>query len=161
MTLSLIDTSIFLCLAFEDPGYQHCGGLLDEAFRGDFTPLISALQLTELYTPFLRVGDHQGLRKMKQEIAKLEPMVRNVNEEIAEKAAEYRFTVRTPDGKWLALADAIILSTAIAERAETLYTIDTDFAKVQQIKVMAPKMEMKSWIKQYGTPRQQEILHLL
>jgi len=151
VTLCLIDTGIFLCLAFEDPGYQHCGKLLDEAFKGDITPLLSSIQLTELYTPFLRAKDTVGLQKMKQEIIKLEPSIRNVDEEIAMKAAEYRSTIQTPDGKWLALADSIILATSILEEAEILYTIDTNFANVKEIRVKAPQMELKNWAKQYGS----------
>jgi len=149
LTLCLIDTGIFLCLAFEDPGYQHCGKLLDEAFKGDIIPLLSAIQLTELYTPFERAKDFTGLQKMKQEITKLEPKIRNVDQEIAEKAAEYRSTIQTPDKKWLALADSTILATSILEEAEVLYTTDTNFATVKQIKVKAPQMELEDWVKQY------------
>lgn len=159
MTLCLIDTGVFLCLAFDDPGYQHCGKLLDRAFRGDFTTLLSSVQLTELYTPFLRAGDSTGLQKMKQEIIKLQPRIRNVDREIAEKAAEYRSTVQTLDGRWLALADSVIVATSIIEGAEVLYTIDVNFANVEQIKVEAPEMEIRDWVKRYGTERQRKILH--
>lgn len=153
MTLCLIDTGIFLCLAFEDPGYQHCGKLLDKAFKGLITPLLSSIQLTELFTPFLRANDLKGLQKMKQEINKLEPRIRNVDKEIAEKAAEYRSTIQTPDGKWLALADSIILATSTLEEAEILYTIDTDFANVKEVKIKAPEMELKDWVKQYRSKK--------
>lgn len=90
---------------------------------------------------------------MKHEIAKLQPKVRNVDEEIAEKAAEYRSTIRTFNGRWLALADSIILATSILEGAETLYTIDLNFANVKEIKVKAPEMELKDWIKQYRSEK--------
>lgn len=153
MTLCLIDTGIFLCLAFEDPGYQQCGKLLDKAFKGDITPLLSSIQLTELYTPFLRANDLKGLQKMKQEVIKLEPRTRNVDKEIAEKAAEYRSTIKTPHGKWLALADSIILATSTLEGAEILYTIDTNFANVEDIKVKAPEMELKDWTKKYESKK--------
>jgi predicted nucleic acid-binding protein len=159
--LCLVDTGVFLCLAFEDSGYQQCGMLLDKAFRGDFTLLLSSIQLTELYTPFLRAKDLKGLQKLKREILKLKPRVRNVDREIAEKAAEYRSTVQTPDGKWLALADSVILATSIAEKAEILYTLDTDFAEVKHVKVKAPEMEMSEWVRRYGTPKQRKTLHLL
>lgn len=161
MTLCLVDTTIFLCLAFEDLGYQHCGELLDRAFRGELALLISSIQLAELYTPFLRAEDRSGLRKMKEEIVNLEPKIRSVDEEVAEKAAEYRSTVRTPEGDWLALADSIILATSVVERARVLYTIDTDFAKVEQITVKAPRMEMREWVERYGTSKQRRISHLL
>jgi len=75
---------------------------------------------------------------MRQEIVKLEPRIRNVDREIAEKAAEY-------SQRWLALANSIILATSIIEKAETLYTIDIDFTKVEQIKVKAPQMDIKDW----------------
>jgi hypothetical protein len=61
-----------------------------------------------------------------------------VDKEIAEKAAECRSKIRMPDGKWLALADSIILATSILEGAEILYTIDTNFANVEEVKVKAP-----------------------
>jgi len=153
LTLCLIDTGIFLCLAFEDPGYQHCGKLLDKAFKGEITPLLSSIQLTELYTPFLGAKDSTGLQKMKQEITKLGLRIRSVDTEIAGKAAEYRSTIQTPEGKWLALADSIILATSILEGAEIFYTIDTDFANVREIKVKAPEMELKDWVKQYESKK--------
>jgi hypothetical protein len=90
---------------------------------------------------------------MKLEVIKLEPRIRNVDKEIAEKAAEYRSTIQTPHGKWLALADSIILATSTLEAAEILYTIDTNFANVEGIKVKAPEMELKEWIKQYGSKK--------
>ncbi len=160
MRLCLIDTGIFLCLAFEDAGYQQCGELLDQAYKGDFGILMSSLQLTELFTPFLRAGDSEGLRAIKHEIAKLEPKIRNVDREIAQKAAELRSSIRTSDGNWLALADSIILSTAILEQAETLYTIDPDFLNAQEVQVMAPQMKIQDWIKLYGTTKQRKTLHL-
>ena len=156
MTLCLIDTNIFLCLAFEDPGYQHCGKLLDQAFKGDFTLLLSSVQITELLTPFYRARDHVGLEKMKKEIIKLEPKVRNVDQQIAEKAAQYRSTVKTPNGGWLALADSIILATAVLEKAKILYTIDTDFLNIKEIKIKAPGMKITDWMKQYGSPKRSD-----
>jgi predicted nucleic acid-binding protein len=159
LTLCLIDTGIFLCLAFEDPGYEHCGKLLDKAFKGEITPLLSSIQLTELYTPFLRANDLTGLQKMRQEVIKLEPKIRNVDREVAEKAAEYRSTIKTPDGNWLALSDSIILATSTLEAAETLYTIDPNFANVEEIKVKAPEMELREWIKQYGSRSDRTLLY--
>ena len=159
--LHLIDTNIFLCLAFEDPGHVHCGKLLDRAFKGEYKPLLSSIQITEIYTPFLRAEDTQGLEMMKREIAKLQPKIRNVDQEIAELAAELRSTVRTPEGRWIALADSIILATATTEEAETLYTIDADFANVKEIIVEAPEMELRDWIEQYGTERQKEVIRHL
>jgi len=87
---------------------------------------------------------------MKKEITKLEPKIRNVDQQIAEKTAQYRSTIQTSNGSWLALADSIILATAVLEKAQTLYTIDTDFVNVKQIKTKAPGMEIADWIKQYG-----------
>jgi len=150
LTLCLIDTNIFLCLAFEDPGHQHCGELLDQAFKGDFNPLLSSIQITELLTPFYRAQDLVGLQKMKIEITNLKPKIRNVDQQIAEKTAQYRSTIQTPNGSWLALADSIILATAVLEKAQILYTIDTDFVNVKQIRIKAPGMEIADWIKQYG-----------
>lgn len=74
-----------------------------------------------------------------------------MDKEIAEKAAEYRSVIRTPDAEWLALADSIVLATSILEGADVLYTIDTDFADVKEIKVTAPEIELQDWIDQYGS----------
>ena len=156
--ICLIDTNVFLCLAFEDPGHVHCGKLLDRAYREEYKPLLSTIQITELYTPFLRAEDKQGLERMKNEIVRLRPRIRNVDQEIAETAAELRSTIRTPEGRWIALADSVILATATAEKAETLYTIDTDFANVNQMKVAAPEMELREWVKKYGTEKQKKTI---
>lgn len=157
----LIDTGIFLCLAFVDPGHRECGELLDRAYGGEFEIIMSSLQLTELFTPFLRAGDRQGSLALEQEIKKLEPRIRNVDREIAQRAAEFRSSIRTPDGGWLALADSIILSTALAEHVETLYTIDSDFLNAQEVQVMAPQMKIEDWIKHYGTKDQRKALNVL
>lgn len=146
----VIDTGVFLCLAFEDPGSQYCGRLLDRTFKGDINTILSSIQLTELYTPFLRAKDREGLHRMKQEIMKLEPKIRDVDEEVAEKAAECRSTVQTPEGKWLALADSLILATSILEGAEIIYTTDADFGNVKGIKIKAPEMELKDWVRKFG-----------
>jgi len=53
------------------PCHQHCGKLLDEAFRGDFTPLLSSIQLTELYTPFLRAKESRRILPKVARIGKL------------------------------------------------------------------------------------------
>ena len=42
----LIDTNIFLCLAFEDHGHIHCSKLLDRAYREEYKPLLSTIQIT-------------------------------------------------------------------------------------------------------------------
>lgn len=157
----LVDTNIFLCLAFEDPGYAHCGDLLDKAFREEYTLLLSSIQITELYTPFLRSEDKQGLESMRKEIEKLQPIISDVDQTVAERAAQHRSTVQTPEGRWLSLADSIILATATVEEAGTLYTIDTDFARVKQIRVEAPGMNLRDWIEKYGTEKQREIIRFL
>ncbi len=161
MRLCLIDTGVFLCLAFEDPGYRECGQLLDLAYQGQFNVLMSSIQLTELLAPFLRAEDPQTTRVIEQEIAKLKPKMRSVDRGIARRAAELRSSIRTPEGGWLSLADSLILSTALIEQAQTIYTIDTDFLLAQDIQVMAPQMEMQAWVKQYGTTKQRKALNLL
>ena len=90
------------------------------------------------------------MKKMKREIAKLRPRMRDVDREVAEKAADYRSNTRTPDGGWLAMVDSILLATSILEGVEALYTTDPDFANIKEIKVEAPEMELKDWIREYG-----------
>ena len=161
MTLACIDSGVFLCLAFKDPGYEFCGELLDDIFTGKIKGVISSIQISELYTPFKRAGDLEGLERMKTELLRLELKVRNVDREIAELSSEYRAKIKTPDGRWLPLADSIILATAKVENADVLYTIDVDFYNVKDVKVMAPGMELLEWIKKFGTDRQKKILGLL
>jgi predicted nucleic acid-binding protein len=143
----LIDSSVFLCLAFQDPGWERCGQLLDEVFEGKLKCVVSAIQLSELYTPFMRAGDRKGLGAMKRELAKLRIKVRAVDRRVAELSSEYRSRTRTPAGKWISLADSIILATAKLERVETLYTLDPDFLLVKDIRVSAPGMPLEEWVR--------------
>ncbi len=156
----VIDTNIFLTVAFEDPGWEHCATLLDSVFTGEIKGYISSIQLSELYTPFKRVNDTQGLESLKSEIQKLEVYIQPVTEAIAKRSADYRSSIHTPEGGWLPLADAIILATGVETNAERLYTIDLDFYEVETLTIAAPKMHLKEWIKKYGTDHQKEILNL-
>lgn len=146
----LIDTNIFLRLAFEEPGWEQCGDLLDTIHSGKEDGVISALQLSELYTPFERTKDYNAKVAMKTEIEKLKLKVRSVDAEIAELSSEIRAIEKTPQGNWFPLADSIILATAIVENVETLFTIDTDFSKTKRVRISAPGMSIETWIKRYG-----------
>jgi len=158
MTLVCIDSGIFLCLAFKDPGYRFCGKLLDDVFTGKIRAVISSIQISELYTAFKRAGDLEGLNRMKNELFKLGLKIRDVDQEISELSSEYRAKIKTPEGKWLPLADSIILATAKVEKANILYTIDIDFLNVKDIKIMAPEMSLPEWVRKFGTNRQKKIL---
>ena len=149
--LALIDTSVFLCLAFEDPGWEHCGRLLDEVYAGKIKCLMSAMQLSELYTPFKKASDARGLREMKRELEKLRPKIRNVDREVAELSSDFRSRVKTPKGRWLSMADSILLATAKLERAEKIYTLDVDFQLVKEIGVSGPGIPLEEWVRRYGT----------
>lgn len=157
---AVIDTNIFLAVAFKDPGWEYCVDLLDNVFTGDMKGYISAIQLSELYTPFKRVKDTQGLTNLKQEIQKLELNVQPVTDAIAKLSAKYRSSVHTPEGEWLPLADAIILATGVETNARRLYTLDLDFYRVETLTIRAPQMNLKEWIRKYGTDHQKEILNL-
>lgn len=159
--LALIDTNIFLCLAFEDPGWEYCGRLLDDVYFGKIKCVISSIQLSELYTPFLRVGDREGLERLERELSKLKIKIRAVNDEVAILSSKFRSTVKTPEGRWLSLADSIILATARLEGVDVLYTIDIDFYNVKEVKVSAPGMSLKEWVKKFGTDWQRELLGLI
>jgi len=158
--MNLIDTGIFLCLAFEEPGFEECGHLLDRADFGDFRVLLSSMQFTEIHTAFLRVEDAAGSREIAETIWNMRPRVRDLDVEVAKTAAELRSTVKTPGGRWLALADSVILSTALQEGANVVYTIDPDFIDVKQVRVMAPEMELREWIANYGTRKQRKRIGL-
>jgi len=56
--------------------------------------------------------------------------------------------VKTPErkGKWISLADSILLATAEVEGAEVFYTLDPDFLSVERIKVSAPGMPLEEWL---------------
>ena len=147
----LIDSNIFLRLAFEEPGWEHCGKLLDSVYSGEHVAIISAIQLSELYTPFERANDDEAKEKLATEIKKLRIKVRVVDEEISRLSAQIRAKEKTPNGHWLALADSIILATALQEEASTLYTLDTDFSRIKgRVKITAPGMPIEEWGKTYG-----------
>ncbi len=92
------------------------------------------------------------------ELSKLGLKIRDVDKDIAELSSVYRAKVKTPEGKWLPLADSIILATAKSEEADVLYTIDIDFYNVEDVEVKAPGMSLIEWVKRYGTDRQKRIL---
>ena len=149
-----IDTNVFLRIAFEEPGWEFCGRLLDSVYTGEQEALISAIQLSELYTPFERANDKEAKEKLSTEIKKSRIKIRAVDEEIALLSAHIRATEKTPNGNWLALADSIILATALSEEVVALYTLDVDFSRVKgRIKVSAPGMSIEDWEKKYGYHR--------
>lgn len=154
----LIDTNIFLCLAFEDPGWKYCGKLLDEVYFGKNKCVISSIQLSELYTPFMRAGDEEKLEKLKEELKRLKIKIRVVDKDVATLSSKYRSTIRTPENRWLPLADSIILATAKLENVNVLYTLDTDFYNVKEVEVSAPYMPLEEWVKKFGTNRQKKLL---
>ena len=156
--LALIDTNIFLCLAFQDPGWEYCGKLLDDVYFGRIKCVISSIQLSELFTPFLRAGDREGLEALRKELIKLKVKIRVVDDRVAILSSKYRSTIRTPFNKWLPLADSIILATAKLERVDVLYTIDIDFYNVKDVKISAPGMPLGEWIREFGTPQQKKLL---
>jgi predicted nucleic acid-binding protein len=149
--LALIDTNVFLTFILEDPGWEYCGRLLDEAYAGKIRCLISTIQLSELYTPFKRTGDLEGLEKVRKELEKLRVKIRPVDRRIAEFSSDYRSQVRTPEGRWISLADSILLATAEVEGAEVFYTLDPDFLSVERIKVSAPYMSLEEWVRKFQT----------
>ncbi|OYT30991.1 MAG: hypothetical protein B6U94_04640 [Thermofilum sp. ex4484_79] len=159
--LALVDTNIFLCLALQDPGWEYCGRLIDDIYFGKIKCVISSIQLSELYTLFLRAGDKEGLRKLENELKKLKLKIRIVDKKIAILSSKYRSTIKTQENRWLPLADAIILATAKLEHVDVLYTIDVDFYNVKEVKVSAPGMSLKEWIKRFGTVKQKRLLGLI
>ncbi len=155
---ALIDTNVFLCLAFEDLGWEYCGKLLDDVYFGKIKCVISSIQLSELYTPFMRAGDEEGLKKFKEELKRLRIKIRVVDKDIAFLSSKYRSKIKTPENRWLPLADSIILATAKLENVDVLYTLDTDFYNVKEVEVSAPFMSLKEWIKKFGTKQQKRLL---
>jgi predicted nucleic acid-binding protein len=146
-----IDSNIFLNIAFEEPGWEHCGRLLDSVFFGEQNAIISVIQLSELYTPFERASDGQAKEKLSKEIKRSRIRIVSVDEEIASLSAHIRASEKTPSGDWLALADSIILATGLREKAVTLYSLDLDFSKVKrQIKITAPGMTLEQWDERFG-----------
>jgi predicted nucleic acid-binding protein len=150
----VIDTNVFLNIAFEEPGWEYCGRLLDSVFAGEQNAIISTIQLSELFTPFERTSDEEAKDKMSNEIKKSRIRIVAVDEEVASLSAHYRATEKTPSGGWLALADSIILATASREKAATLYSLDMDFSKVKgQVKVSAPGMTLEEWNEKFSVQR--------
>ena len=153
MSTLLIDTTVFLRLAFEEPGWERCGELIDSVYSREQECFISAIQISELFTPFERNNDTEAREKLDAEIEKSRIKVVPVDDEIAKISAHIRSTEKTPKGKWLALADSIILATALREEVSTLYTLDMDYARIKsRVKIVAPNMSLEAWNKTYGNP---------
>jgi predicted nucleic acid-binding protein len=149
-----IDSNVFLSVVFEDPGWEHCGKLLDSVHSGEHSAIVSAIQLSELFTPFERIGDSKTIDLLSKEIEKSKIRIRNVDEIIARVSAQIRSTEKTPKGDWLPLADSIILATSQVEHVDTLYTLDMDFMLVEgTVKVRAPDMTLDEWEQAYAVPR--------
>jgi len=146
-----IDSNIFLNLMFEEPGWDNCGRLLDSVHSHQHEAVISSIQLSEMYTPFERAKDPASRERLCETIKKAGVKVRDVDEETAALSSRIRGTERTPKGRWLALADSIVLATAQIEGSEILYTLDLDFLKVTgPVNVAAPGMSLEEWGKVYG-----------
>ena len=147
----MIDTNIFLRLVFQEEGWERCGKLLDSVYSGRQEAIISAIQISELYTPFERAHDMETRDKISSEIKKSKIRIKKVDVEIAELSARIRATEKTPGGNFLALADSIILATALRERVETLYTLDMDYSKVKsKVNISAPEMSIEEWHRTYS-----------
>jgi predicted nucleic acid-binding protein len=150
---SVIDTNVFLRLVFEEPGWEECGKILDAAYTGELQGIVSAIQFSELYTPLERANDKEARKKLASEITKSRMKIRSVDRQVAEMSSRIRASEKTPGGRWLALADSIILATSLIEKAEILYTLDSDFSAVTaHVKITAPGMSIKEWNKLYGHP---------
>jgi predicted nucleic acid-binding protein len=151
-----IDSNVFLRLAFEEAGWEHCGRLLDSVYSGEEDAIISAIQISELYTPFERANDNESRQKLAAEIEKSKIRIRVVDRNIAELSARLRSAQKTPQGDWLPLADSIILATALKEGADTLYTLDNDFSMIKErLRIMAPGMPLDEWQRNYGYGKKQ------
>jgi len=158
LSLIAIDSNVFLRLVFEETGWEHCGKLLDSVYAGEHDAVISAIQISELYTPFERAKDDEVKQKIAEEIEKSRIRIRVVDEEIGKISARIRSTQRTPLGDWLALADSIILATALKEEVETFYTLDSDFLRVKEkIKIAAPDMPIEEWARIYGYQKKRKM----
>jgi predicted nucleic acid-binding protein len=155
---ALIDTNIFLTLAASQPGWKQCGELMDRVYRKEIQGLMSTIQISELYTPFKRAGDEEGLKQMMMELTKLKPRIIPVTKAISEISAVYRASIKTLDGRWLPLADSLLLATALHEDAAIIYTLDLDFYNVKSIRVEAPEMPLEEWVIRFGTDRQKALL---
>ena len=147
MKSAVVDTNVFLRLAFEEPGWEECGRLLDSVYSGQEQGIISAIQISELFTPFEQTNDRDARDKLASTIKKSKLKIRIVDEELAKLSAKIRATEKTPSGTSLALADSIVLATALLEEADALYTLDMDFSQVKngtmQTKITAPSMAIE------------------
>jgi len=89
----------FFCLAFKEPGFEYCKKILDDLYFRKIKGVISSIQLSELYTPFRRAGDIEGLKRMKIELIELGLKIRYVDKDIAGLSSVYRAEVKTPEDK--------------------------------------------------------------
>ena len=154
----MVDSNIFLALLLKDRGWREVKSLLDAIYdRGDRI-YMSVIQLNEILTPLYRYGLDDRIDVVKEEFSKLKVKFVDVNREISELAAIYRAKYKTIENRWLSLADALILATAVVSEVETLYTIDIDFIDIDILNIASPLGTIEKWILKYGTENQQRLL---
>lgn len=154
----LVDSNIFLTLLLKDRGWSEVKTFLDAVYdRGDRI-YMSIIQLNEILTPLYRYGLDDKIDVIKEEFSKLKIKFVDVNRRISELAALYRAKYKTIEDRWLSLADALILATAVVSEVQTLYTIDLDFINIDILNIASPIGTIEEWILKYGTERQRRLL---
>ncbi len=154
----LVDSNIFLTLILKDRGWSDVKTFLDSIYdRGDRI-YMSIIQLNEILTPLYRYGLDDKIDVIKGEFSKFKIKFVNVDRKISELAAIYRGRYKTIENRWLSLADALILATAVVSEVETLYTIDIDFINIDLLNISSPIGTIEKWILKYGTERQRRLL---
>jgi len=121
MARIVFDTSVLLAIALDE---QKAGDVEDEleaVSRGENLGLISAAAVVEIFEKITRVGGREVAVRFLEKLKSSGLFVVDVTEEIAKLAGPLK--ARFPQ---LSTADAIIISTAYANKAK-LYTFDKGF----------------------------------
>ncbi len=152
------DSGVFLGIANGEKGYELAVKEVEEAIKPGNTITLSTITLNEVLTPFLRVNEERKGLKIVETIKSLKPKVKfiDVNEEISLRAAEYRAKIKTIENRFLALADSIILATAVIAESDYLITTDPDFLLVDVVNIKGPGLTLKDWLKKYGSRKVKE-----
>ena len=122
-----LDTNIFIYyLQGVEPEASKVEQILNKFIKGENEGIVSTISIAEILTGFYMKGDHEKTAKAK---TSLQDLVLNnikivpVTFEIADQAASLR---AERGGK---LPDALIVATALNQRADLLYSQDVDLKR--------------------------------
>lgn len=130
MARIVFDTSVLLAHAFDEPTADEVEGELNKIADREDIGLVSAVAVAELFEKITRVSSEALAIRFLEQIKMSGLVVMDVTEEIAKLSGPLK--AKFPQ---LSTADAIIMSTAYANKAK-LYTFDKGFWGIGEVEIM-------------------------